>query len=310
MKALITDVKHTIPVKGDGGYDNQSSLTLFFDDGEVKVSDPWDLAHYEGKPLRGWELGIPSGDLHVPQGSWEFNFDDEDIIMSAPKATWKGKRAGLLGRMSGFGSFSFGAIAEVQDGVFLLPEDNGSVPYKDYLKRHYRMLGMFPDLDTSDSYNPSEDSCAGRAADVAAIKDGYYVGESPSEYLELWWSDIRIAMAMSRDEFRDNCIRHLVDSLVFSEHLEYGGFQLSESCTEKIVREFPHFEGRTLYARKWCVLYRDEVIDESDLYCWFVASEEFIESVPLDSHLNEVLEVDREKRQESRRGRRHGRRGR
>lgn len=290
MKARIKNLTHKISIRGNGGYNNQSGLTLGFGfpDTELVVPDPWDLGSHEGKHVIDWELSIPSGNLYsIGEVTWEFDHEADSITLSAPEGIWDGKRAGLLGGMSGFGEFYFDSISEVQEGVFVLPEDNNSVPYKEYLLRHYRMLGAF--LDVSYEDEPSEGSCQERAARVSAINRGEYVGESHQDELNLWYSDIRRVMALPETEFRELCLRRLIDNIKLDDRF----FRLADSSMEKIIREFPEFEGLTLYGRQYHILPEDEAINQPSLSCWIIASGELMEAIPPSSGLNDLLEKDR-----------------
>ena len=129
VKFELKNASVTVPVVGDGGYANKSSLELdVLSVGKVNVGDPWDLSFLKGKEIQhqGLTLSIPSGmlkflgNISVSLEAEEDGF--ESFVFRAQEARWSGKQDGYFGGMSAYGNFR-AQIEWVVEGTYMLPED-------------------------------------------------------------------------------------------------------------------------------------------------------------------------------------------
>lgn len=129
VKLNLKNVSLVVPVIGDGGYANKSTLLLdVVGIGQINVGDPWDLTFLKGKEIQndGITLNIPSGTLRF-LGSVSVSLETEEdgfenLIFRAQEARWAGKQNGFFGGMSAYGNFR-AEIEEVVEGTYMLPED-------------------------------------------------------------------------------------------------------------------------------------------------------------------------------------------
>jgi hypothetical protein len=142
VKFELKNASVTVPVVGDGGYANKSSLELdVLSVGKIKIADPWDLSFLKGKEIQndGLILRIPSGTLRF-LGSISVSLETEEdgfknLVFRAQEARWSGKQDGYFGGMSAYGNFR-AQIEWVVEGTYMLPED--------YTGRSFKNLATLP----------------------------------------------------------------------------------------------------------------------------------------------------------------------
>lgn len=130
MKLSNFAVTLTMPVCGDTGYNNQSSLTFITErDGKVVMpKTTWKESDFpaDTDSIKKIELGIPSGLLTISNSSSpiEVNiYQDNTIKFFGNYCQWDGNVAGLLGGMSGYGSHEVdrNKKGNVYEGTYLAP---------------------------------------------------------------------------------------------------------------------------------------------------------------------------------------------
>jgi hypothetical protein len=137
VKLEVKNVSLVVPVVGDGGYANKSSLELdVLSVGKIKIGDPWDLSFLKGKEIQndGLILRIPSGTLRF-LGSISVSLETEEdgfenLVFRAQEARWSGKQDGYFGGMSAYGNFR-AQIEWVVEGTYMLPEDYRAWNHRD-----------------------------------------------------------------------------------------------------------------------------------------------------------------------------------
>lgn len=232
MKAELKNAAIDVAIVGDGGYQNQSSLTLTVEGlGSMNVSDPWDLSSIKGREILGWSLSIPSGVLTAKSGGIKAEWTDEESVnFTAEEATWDGKQAGLFGGMSGYGNFDYGGITYVVQGTYMLPEDavrifgpiqrvpldfsvdrtNHRVTWAKYALRHSRTLNAV-------GYDAAHED-----AEIAAgVLRTPLAERSPDEeaFLTQWWEGLRLREALTDEEFLVACIAHRAANATLRQEL-------------------------------------------------------------------------------------------
>lgn len=135
VKLNLKNATLTVPVVGDGGYANQSTLLLdVVGIGKINVGDPWDLTFIDGKVIQGLELSIPSGALKF-LGNISVSLEAEEdgfqnLVFRTQEARWDGKQNGFFGGMSAYGQFR-AEIESVVEGTYMLPEDYRAWNHRD-----------------------------------------------------------------------------------------------------------------------------------------------------------------------------------
>lgn len=240
MKAKLKSTKIEVAIQGDGGYQNQSSLTLVVEGlGVIALPDPWDLTPLLGRKILGFTLGIPAGVLTTSGPVHVFPSECENLItLKAEKADWDGKQGGLFGGLSGYGSFDYGEICSVVQGTYMLPEDvvrifglpqrvpldfsvdyiSHCVTWAKYSTRHFRTLNAV-------GYTAAHED----AAIAAGILRTPKAERSPDddEFLEQFHEGLRLREALTEEGFLLACTAHRAATTTLTDELPT---ELEEHC--------------------------------------------------------------------------------
>lgn len=303
MQAIVKNAIVTVPIVGNGGYANNSGLSIRVEGvGLVDLPDPWDLSALKGSTITEWNLGIPSGVLEAKYGisaEWsEDKYEEGIVILHAEEAVWGGKQAGFFGGMSGYGSFS-GDIVAVTEGTYLLPEDvpgmrRTSIPldfsiredgpprpshhrvdWPVYCRRHQRHKDAL-------GYNAAHQDAA-EAARILQIPMG---DRSPEEsaYIDGWWKQIRAIDALTDEEFM---------AQVISQRLKDAEPQPAPDLPDDLIRilwdAYPALGNTYIKLQSdWALRCCDR--DDHNRKIWVVAGDDMAPAVIEDEAISAALD--------------------